>query len=138
MSLANSQVHEPQPQGRYLFVILPFVAYCIALYVKEVQNFVAARYRSSSGDIAAAAGYRLGYNFVVIVLALLTTGMLVVNIFAAFLVLAPAYVSEVDTSNAETRNHSLGTQQTAGLVHSRRKSGVSMLENSRAADNSST
>jgi hypothetical protein len=89
MSLANSQIREPQPQGRYLFVVLPFVAYCIALYAKEMQNSVVARYRSSSGDMAAAAGYRLGYNFVVIVLALLTTGMLLVNILAAFFVVAP-------------------------------------------------
>jgi hypothetical protein len=86
MSLANSQIIELQPQGRYLFVVLPFVAYCIALYAKEMQNSVAARYRSSSGD---AAGYRLGYNFVVIVLALLTTGMLLVNILAVFFVIAP-------------------------------------------------
>ena len=91
ISLAGSQILEPQPQGRYLFVVLPFVAYCIALYAIEMQNSVAARYRSSSGDMAAAAGYRLGYNFVVIVLALLTTGMLLVNILAVFFVLAPAY-----------------------------------------------
>jgi hypothetical protein len=91
MCLANSQIYEPQPQGRYLFVVLPFVAYCIALFAKEVQNSVTALYRSSSSDTAAAAGYRLGYNFVVIVLALLTTGMLLVNIFAALFVLAPAY-----------------------------------------------
>ena len=37
MSLLISQFAAPQAQGRYLFVVIPFAAYCIALFAKDAE-----------------------------------------------------------------------------------------------------
>jgi len=73
LSLYASQISAPQAQGRYLFVVLPFVAYCLALFALDLE----------------AIG-RLWQRAVIGLLSALAAGMLVVNLYAALFIVAPA------------------------------------------------
>ena len=73
LSLYASQISAPQAQGRYLFVVLPFVAYCLALFALHLE----------------AIG-RLWQRAVIGLLSALAAGMLVLNLYAAVFIVAPA------------------------------------------------
>jgi hypothetical protein len=88
LSIFASQRLAPQPQGRYLFAALPFVAYCVALFALEAQSILANAGRGHGG-----ARPERGSRIVVGVLATLATLMLLSNLYAAKFVLAPAYQS---------------------------------------------
>jgi predicted membrane protein DUF2142 len=79
MSLALSQTLTPQAQGRYLFVILPFAGYAIALFAK----YAGARAARDTPKNSAPGKVDL-------ILALLATIMVMVNLYAALAVVGPA------------------------------------------------
>ena len=74
-SLAISQFVMAQPQGRYLFVVLPFVAYSIALFA------TGARRAEGGADLN---GTKIG------ALAALAVFMLLLNLYSALFVVSPA------------------------------------------------
>ena len=86
MSVSASQLLAPQPQGRYLFVVLPFVAYCIAIFALGIQSTLTYVRRGAN-----VTPHRSRQGTVFAPLAALTVCMFLLNIYAALFVLAPAY-----------------------------------------------
>ena len=88
MSIFNSQTLQPQAQGRYLFVVLPFTAYCLALFAFDAQARWESGRRAAKSENARRRKLWAQAS-VVGVLGSLATGMLLLNIYTAIFVVAP-------------------------------------------------
>ena len=95
MSLSASQMLAPQSQGRYLFVVLPFVAYCIALFAIDAQSILTSRSKEV-GARSRALSKEHGRSIVVSVIATLSSFMVLLNTYTALFVLMPVYRIRTD------------------------------------------